>query len=679
MRSLKYFLMVFSTLILLNACKSEDNYNYGSDNKSNHDEMNFFRGRINGQMDILPEENLGEDAGPETRATMADGKITAWHTSDKISISDGVLNFTYQPSSSNINGASCGFEPKSGTNAFTTDGDGQDATYYAFYPAEAVLGWNGPNLTTMIYTEQKYSENIDNSGIMGPYMAAVATTTDGGTNAVFSFGHICSVVDVDLSGFDKGVVDAVAIYSNSQVSIAGRMKFNTQEKSAVISNNDATDYSFSTQSELIRVSEINQQNPIVRFFVLPVAQQKGFTITVKTKNGEYFTKSSSSPVGTTASDDEYLASLTGVTSATICKPYYKKYNFGSSENARTQNWMAMIPGNVKFNFLSVPGTHDAATSTCSSMTQYTVCQDFTIEEQLQKGCRAFDLRPHTSKNTNGDPIITHSSYESEVSFGNALGKISEFLDNNPTETVFVLVHEEDASSHSATWADRVWNVLNNYNSYVAAYGWRGNLNPCRGKMVVIFRDNYTDGTNHADLKAGKVGWGSSFNAKSILFGNNSASSDAYQLFYQDEYEYSSSSYASDKLSNMEKMLTNYIAPNETNINNTYVNNANAVYSGLFGLPQEAITNIAKKVNNAVLNSNVFTTHKGRFGIMMVDFLFSSDYYGDKMFSLIHEQNFNYVYKDRSRCQLSEDTGDDTDADISSDEYADDSQVYSKQR
>ena len=126
--------MVFSTLILLNACKSEDNYNNGSDNKSNHDEMNFFRGRINGQMDILPEENLGEDAGPETRATMADGKITAWHTSDKISISDGVLNFTYQPSSSNINGASCGFEPKSGTNAFTTDGDGQDATYYAFYP-----------------------------------------------------------------------------------------------------------------------------------------------------------------------------------------------------------------------------------------------------------------------------------------------------------------------------------------------------------------------------------------------------------------------------------------------------------------------------------------------------------------------------------------------------------------
>jgi len=62
--------------------------------------------------------------------------------------------------------------------------------------------------------------------------------------------------------------------------------------------------------------------------------------------------------------------------------------------------------------------------------------------------------------------------------------------------------------------------------------------------------------------------------------------------------------------------------------------------------------------------------------MMTDFLFSSSYYGDQMFDLIHKQNFKYVYKNRTRCS-SESAGEDTGADISSDEYADDGTVYIK--
>jgi hypothetical protein len=96
-----------------------------------------------------------------------------------------------------------------------------------------------------------------------------------------------------------------------------------------------------------------------------------------------------------------------------CLPYYKKYKFGSktASNVRNMNWMAMIPGNVKFNHLSLPGTHDAATSGCTLMTNYTKCQEFTIAEQLEKGARAFDLRPYYDS---ADLTIYHGNYSTQI-------------------------------------------------------------------------------------------------------------------------------------------------------------------------------------------------------------------------------------------------------------------------
>lgn len=654
-------------------------------------EASGFTARIGDALEILPVENLdgtmSQSDAPATRSTMSDGAFASWATSDKISISDGTLMYTYQPSEGKIDGAKCLFEAKTGKASFTTDGGGSEGTFYAFYPADAVLGWNGTTVTTMIYTEQKYSENVENSGVMGPYMAAVATTTGGGANASFTFGHICSVVDVDLSGFDGGEVESVALYANSQVSIAGRMRYNMSTKAATISGDDGTGYSYSTQSEVVRVSQINATQPIVRFYVLPVKQTAGFTITVRCSDGKYYTKSSGTSVGSNETND-YITTQSGITGGTLCKPYYKKYNFGAKGSARTQNWMAMIPGNVKFNFLSLPGTHDAATSSISS--NYYKCQAYTLDEQLSMGCRAFDLRPgSTDSNLN----IYHSDKSTGVTLSAAFSRISTFLSENPTETVFVLIHEEDdrslisqafsTFSHSTTWSNRVWNCISGYTGYIANYGWNGNLNPCRGKMVVIIRDKYTDGDNNGDLGCGNVGWGSSFNPKSIATGNGSNTYNTGTLYYQDEY---STTDASEKLTNLENMLTNRIpadtkygtsnidiSHNETNSSYLYINNTN-IASGTSN-----IADLANNVNTAVLGSSTFTNHTGRFGIMMTDFLFSFDQKGDQMFELIHKQNYKYVYKDRTRCATSSASGTDTGADISADEYADDGTVYAKQR
>ena len=241
-----------------------------------------------------------------------------------------------------------------------------------------------------------------------------------------------------------------------------------------------------------------------------------------------------------------------------------------------------------------------------------------------------------------------------------------------TETLFVLIHEEDtrligigSGPHQTTWATRVWNCLNGFTDCIARYGWKGNLNPCRGKMVVIFRDNYTDGEGNSDLGCGKVGWGSSFNDKSIMTGNGSTTANG-TLRYQDEYDTDD---ASIKLQNLTTMLKDHIAANETNANYLFVNNTN-IASGL-----SSVAGLAGKVNSAVLSSAVFTAHTGRFGVMMTDFLFSSDQKGDKMFELIHQQNYKYVYKGRTR-RVTE-SGASTGAAISADEFADDGTVYSR--
>ena len=196
------------------------------------------------------------------------------------------------------------------------------------------------------------------------------------------------------------------------------------------------------------------------------------------------------------------------------------------------------------------------------------------------------------------------------------------------------------------------------------------MNPCRGKMVIIFRNTYTGGTNNGDLGCGKVGWGSSFNDKTILTGNGSGTGRG-TLRYQDEYETNKAT----KLSNLKKMLTDHIAVNEINADYTFVNNTNSTY----GQTLPNVSSIATEVNTAVLADAAFTGHTGKFSIMFTDFLFSSTNKGDQMFELIHQQNYKYVYKNRTRCAATSASGTDTGVDISSDELADDGTVFSRRQ
>ena len=668
MKTTHYLYIMATALLTFSACNNDDVLTDEpvTPTEQPADDSDGFNGTIGDELDILAEEDL--DGQPsETRATMSDGAFASWATNDKISICDGTLMYTYQPKEGAIYGANCSFVSK--TNAsFAQDKEG---TFYAFYPADAVLGWNGTTVSTMIYTEQKYEENVDDSGVMGPYMAAVAQTTNGGSSAHFQFGHVCSVIDVDFSSVGE-TVDAVAIYANSKVSIAGKLTYDASTKVATVNSVNITEntddpnaYCNGNQSELIRVSEIPSTATFARFYLLPVAQANGFTITVHTTDGNYYTKSSTNAVGTNAVYDTYLASVAGVTGGTACKPYYKKYNFGTTEKAKKNRWMAMIPGSTYFSMLSTPGSHNSATSSGNAgNSSYAKCQSETIAQQLENGVRAFDLRPgykYSSSITVDNLYIYHSTYSTGVLYKDAIRIITEFLAANPTEAVSIIMMKED--SGGTDYTDAMVTAINSihgtYNTYfkVLDHSYY-TLNDYRGKIFYGCRPNQNI------TGAVKVtNWPDNNSVTNYGVGVGGLCSASVEDAYNSK---------DDNKKSVVNALLN-LASGNTDKSHFHYTFTSVAYQ----LLSANITGQAETQNPAAATH--IGTLAGPTGYVYGDFMGSSSYSGQTLLKAVIEQNAKYVYKNRTRCAAASASGTDTGVDISSDEYADDTTVFSREQ
>lgn len=648
--------------VMMAACSSDDDsITSGSEQTiPSVGEYITFNSSMGDQLELLGEENL--DGGETTRSTMSDGVLASWSTTDKISISDGTLMYTYLPKEESISGTNCSFQSKSNAS-FLTDGGGDEGTFYAFYPADAVLGWNGTTVSTMIYTEQKYEENVDNSGVMGPYMAAVATTTGGGANANFTFGHICSVIDVDLSGFDGGTVESVALCSNTKVSLAGRMAYNASTKAATVSANDEDIYFSSRQSDVVLVSDINLATPVVRFYVLPTKQTSGLTITVKTTDGNYYTKSSSSEVGKSDANADYLISVSGTT-GTACKPYYKKYNFGTTTNAKTNRWMAMIPGSTYFSMLSTPGSHDSATSSVTSYTSSSKCQSETIAQQLENGVRAFDIRPgykYSTTITTENLYIYHGMANTNVLYKDAINAMVDFLQANPTEALSVIMVKEDGTPFLSSWTDYTTEMCNaideihtQYTDYIKLLDHSYyTLSDYRGKIFLGYRNAWD---LHKTVRVTNWPEDNSKTDYSVGVGSTCSAS------VEDEY---------NKNGDSKKAVVNallYLASINTN---------HTLFHYTFTSCANNPSSYASVQNPAA--ATYIGTLTGPTGYVYADFMGSSSYSGQTLLKAVIEQNKKYVYKNRTRCAATSVSGTDTGVDISSDELADDGTVFSRRQ
>ena len=157
------------------------------------------------------------------------------------------------------------------------------------------------------------------------------------------------------------------------------------------------------------------------------------------------------------------------------------------------SWMTAIDDDTKIAMLTIPGTHDAATSTCAGPGK---CQTLTISGQLEHGVRAFDLRP-TMDNNSTLGNIYHSILDTGVSMGNAMEYFDSFLKAHPGEGIIVIMrYESERQIFGSIAEDNYKTAMKNflwdsqiYQARMAAFNKSMTMKDLRGKILIISRND----------------------------------------------------------------------------------------------------------------------------------------------------------------------------------------------
>lgn len=722
MKHYKYIYIV--AVALMTGCNSEQ---LVPDTPSATDGEEQFSGVIVDQLEDLGIDGCDGEKIIETRSTYVDGTFTSWAIGDKVSISDGGTKY-YQYGVSEVGSptTSCTFAISAGNQAFEKK-ENDDADYYVFYPAEAVEEWlpNG-EVTARVFAEQDYSENA-NDGVMGTYMASKALVkkkAEGGKDVHFSFKHIASVIEVDLSGIDKdtyGYPVAVSIMTNNHQSLAGRFDYDIDNKTYTVCENDETDYATSTQSDVVTVSNIPNNASGVRFYVLPIQITGGLTITVRTSQDEYYTKSTSNDIGS-ASEGDGAFSLSGIKSfdanknnATVCAPYYKRVKFGAiSNNTKVNDYMATIPSNTYFSKISTVGAHNAAASEFASVISnnalakryaQTQSMTFAFTNALgQKygmvnryGVRAYDLRaPYKTSETLGTGILSfmgqckrtdmtkermpifHGIAQTDYKFDNVVDTLASYVQSHTTEAITIIFNEEDnirITSGTEVNRNLMWSALDEIfssrSSIVKEVTPGMTLGDARGKLVVI---NRIEGVSK-EYATNLLGWKDNTDWAECNLGSCKA-------YVEDEYKPSGNNVSSNAINKTEKVIRALNKMKE--IESADVDQKRDIFYIVYVAVAAAadlnniwysIKQFASAINPKAVKA--IKNHNGTLGYIFGDYIGSNTESGHDLAKAVITQNASYVYKGRSRCAHGGTAS--TGGTISGSENADNGPVYIKKK
>lgn len=148
--------------------------------------------------------------------------------------------------------------------------------------------------------------------------------------------------------------------------------------------------------------------------------------------------------------------------------------------------------------LAIVGTHDAVAFSASPQLR---CQDLTLEEQLEVGVRAFDLRLVDRYDGSGYMDLYHGEESLGLEFtGEVLPLFTQFLTAHPDEFVILSLRKEDDDHHSPdemeAYSVSLLRALER--PEVARLLYRGELTPAtkvsevRGKLLILLRTRIGD-------------------------------------------------------------------------------------------------------------------------------------------------------------------------------------------
>lgn len=159
------------------------------------------------------------------------------------------------------------------------------------------------------------------------------------------------------------------------------------------------------------------------------------------------------------------------------------YYHDTGDLSPKKDWMKSIKDDVRIRFLSIPGTHDSASLHGGDSVQ---TQSLRLDQQLSAGIRYFDIRCRHVKNSFS---IHHGLVYQKLNFDDVMTTMKNFLEENPSETVLMVIKEEyEPSDNSRSFRDTFNTYFEKYKSVIWT-GYDSEQNPklgdIRGKIVFV--------------------------------------------------------------------------------------------------------------------------------------------------------------------------------------------------
>lgn len=392
--------------------------------------------------------------------------------------------------------------------------------FYAFYPASLIAGDNRfengvvhghiPNVQEMQW-ERDRGDWVGTPNMDYAFMRAatsVAPTEVQDDKVRLEFTPLTTAVDITLKASPEmtgtasiSQLQVMAINKNGgeRQAVCGDFTYDIDEGKTTVGSPDiATDY-------MITISCWKDGQPIT------LAPGQSLTFTVFLLPGDdghghrdlHHLKISipgwlgDSPAGTCIKTYENVDIPVG-TKSQIVLPLY-------SPTAGSDNWLGSLPSNIYISQLSIPGSVNAFSSFKNDETTYAgegkseidQTQTLSVEEQFQRGVRAFEIATERGGNNTtdnlGDKGHLIAGEELGSTFREAMERIANLIASNNTEFAIVMpYYSPHATSNEEAWVNQLKEYLQNIGGAIngvpiAAYKNSMTIGEARGQILFLNR------------------------------------------------------------------------------------------------------------------------------------------------------------------------------------------------
>lgn len=447
-------------------------------------------------------------------------------------------DYTVKEATDASSGTSTGFLVKNGETGVRWGETNKTHNFYAFYSLDRMDEGlqSGTKVTATIPTGQEggqllsyNNDGTESSDGTGPFkiitpdmsfclMAGEGTWTPGSDkNVALTFTPIATVLDVlvngpsseQAGGIDAMKIVSVSVRSKTGKNIVGTFSYDLATKEYDFSATDGSQTA--TSIATVQTLDPTTKNPVeiktgeqlnVKFFLLPREVPNGdLVVSVFTEGGVVYNKTVSRTDGGT--DDILSAGM-------ITR--IKTPELGGQE---PNNWMSLIPDNVLFSQLSLPGTKNSFAynvdksfnpnsgisrfyQTLPPLGIYATAENST---QFNEGVRVFDVQLNLTRDSETATPVVYAGGANvvpQITLEDVLTTLNEKIHPNSkpvTECAVVFLNfvngaSQGGTSSVSTWLSAVMNALDSWNQsnsgILTTFNANTTMLDMRGKIAVIF-------------------------------------------------------------------------------------------------------------------------------------------------------------------------------------------------